>query len=332
MKQHLCLFFLASLISISSFSQVQKIWGDPHLVEKFNAEAIKDPLYIKLKADLAVISKNAKGRNTNAAAARALLARNSELLKSLYKKTNIEAPKPMNAYRQKKVLAGRPGLQSMLLSKAIFMGEKLNKTKTPPYDKEWHGGDYGYMSILPDTSSSVFSAGKTVMSFGTAPNPLAIRLGNYIQGYKQNFTVPTNPAIIAAEIKLEYSFIYDGWDSYGARLGMDLLLEVKNISGTDYINLPDYTLTNTNTPSYNVKHKHIATLYPSDTIDTDFGEFHAAVDTSFTISGYVTPGSVIELILGAGFDKNTVRGLNGSYHFAEFILKKITIHYYKTAN
>jgi hypothetical protein len=331
MKKSLGIFLCASLLSASSFAQVRKIWGDPHVVEKFNAEAIKDPAYIGLKADLAALSKSAKGRNTNANAARALLARNSELLKAIYKRANLEAPQPMDGRQPKKVQL-KPGLQSMLLSKAILMGEKLNKTETPPYDKEWHGGDYVYMSGVPDTSSSVFLAGKTVMSYGMPASPIAIRLGQYIQGYKQNFTVPSNPAIIAAEIKLEYSFIYDGWDSYGARLGMDLVLNIKNISGTDYNNLPDYYLQNTNYGAYNTNHKHIATLYPSDTIETDFGEFHAAADTSFTVSGYVTPGTVIELVMGAGYDKYTVRGLNGSYHYAEFILKKISVHYYKTAN
>ncbi|HEV7779665.1 MAG TPA: hypothetical protein VGO58_00285, partial [Chitinophagaceae bacterium] len=69
-----------------------------------------------------------------------------------------------------------------------------------------------------------------------------------------------------------------------------------------------------------------------DTIDTEFGEFHSSGNSSFSLEGYVIPGTAIDLRLGLGFIKNTVRGLNGSYHYAEFILKKITVKYFKSAN
>jgi hypothetical protein len=332
MKKLLCLSVISFLLpALETTAQQEKLWSDPHIIQKFATEATKDPAYLKLRAEVDALSKTATGKNTNASAVKALLARNNMLLKRIYTKIGIEAPQVMNIKRPKKVINPLIYSKASILGKMVQVNQQIFKTETPPYDASWfQSNQAGFNNVYPDTTASLFSAGKTIFIYGPPPNPVKVRLGQYCQGYLQAFTVPSNPEIIAAEVKFEYSFFYTGWDTYGARTGMDLVVKADNkLNGSSYNELPVYDFPYS---TQNVRWKKAATLYPADTITSDFGEFHATADSSFTIEGYVTPGSAITLQFGFGFPIETVRGLNGSYHYAEFILKKITITYYKTAN
>jgi len=62
-----------------------------------------------------------------------------------------------------------------------------------------------------------------------------------------------------------------------------------------------------------------------DTSKTTLVEKHASVDSSFTLEGYVTPGSELQFRVGYGYLADSWKGINGCYHYGEFILKRITI-------
>jgi hypothetical protein len=324
------------LSTLPALAQQEKIWGDPHVVEKFAAEAVKDSAYIKFRAEVEALSKTASGSKTNAAAVRSLFVKNGYLLSNLYTKANVDAPKAMNVQKQtrtsNKVIIGK----AMPWYKLMTGNNDFIKVETPPYDATIRMSDEaGLNNMYPDTSGSQFPAGITRMIYLTVPNPNAKRkTGQYLQGFSQSFTVPTNPAIIAAEVKFEYSYFYTGWDTYGANVGMDLAIEANDkITGPEYNALPEYVSPNGVSASSTHRWKLIAELYPFTTIVNDFTEFHSEGNNeSFTFGGYVTPGSTFNLKMVMGFKKNTTRGLNGSYHYAEFILKKITVKYFKTAN
>lgn len=148
----------------------------------------------------------------------------------------------------------------------------------------------------------------------------------------QKFKVPSNPEVIAAEIKFDYSYLYTGWDTYGGITGLELVIRADDkLSGSSYNELPERAAgSESGTPAD--RWKKIATLHPMDTVVADFDEFHANGESSFTIEGYAAPGTEIEVRVGFGYPAGTKKGLNGCYHYAEFILKKITVNYYKTAN
>jgi hypothetical protein len=327
MKKSAGVLFIVSFFAGASFAQVEKLWGDPHVVEKFYTEARKDPAYLKLKAQAAQLSNDARGTNTNAAAARALFTGNTDILKNLYQKSGIGAPQPMKMhFYNYSAPVARTKASSFLIHMTSIVPLKT-KTATPPYKDDWEWDNQPLGNIMPDTSSSIFSNAKTVIFYGPPQTDARIRMGQYFKGYFHQVTVPSDPLIVAAEVKFEYSYIYTGWDTYGARLGIDMIVQAKNLNGSAYNALPGY---DSSYSSYDWK--YAATLYPAVTIDTEFGEFHSSGNSSFSLEGYVIPGTAIDLRLGLGFIKNTVRGLNGSYHYAEFILKKITVKYFKSAN
>ena len=335
MKRILAITLLFAATNASA--QKTKLWGDPHVFEKFATEAKKSPAYAKLLTDIDALRKSATSKNTNAAAVKSLFQKNSTLLRSLYTKTGVEFPGPMTTKSlTKPIYLFRNN--SFLLNKFKNTGQNMTKIVTAPFEDSWrktagHSNDGGY----PDSSTSQFATGKTVLVSNSvsycATNPgwAGCRLGFCQQGYLQKFTVPANPEIIAAEVKFEYSYLYTGWDTYGGITALDLVVRADNkINSSLYNELPDGPLVEQGSNSD--RWKKIATLYPLDTIDAEFGEFHAIVASSFTIEGYVTPGTVFEVKVGFGYPLGTKRGINGCYHYAEFILKKITVNYYKTAN
>ena len=282
------------------------MWSSPQVFEKFATEAKKSPAYTTLLADIDALSRKANPRNTNAEAVKSLFEKNSPLLRSLYTKAGAEFPKLMTA----KSLT-RPTYviikNNSFLSKFKNSGQSLTKIVTAPFEDSWrrmagHNNDGGY----PDSSTSQFATGKTVLLSNTvsfcATNPgwTGCKLGFCQQGYLQKFTVPANPEIIAAEVKFEYSYLYTGWDAYGGITALDLVVKADTkINSSSYNELPDGPLVE---PGSNPdRWKKMATLYPLDTIDAEFGEFHANGESSFTIEGYVTPGSQFEVRVGFGY-------------------------------
>lgn len=335
MKRILVITLLFTATTLAA--QKSKLWGDPHVFEKFTTEAKKSPAYSKLLTDIDALSKSATSKKTNAAAVKSLLQKNSVLLRSLYTKAGAEFPGPMTTKSSAKpIYIYRKN--HLFLSKLKHTGQSMTKIVTAPFEGSWrraagHTNDGGY----PDSSASQFATGKTTLVSNSMPscathlNSNSCKLGFCQQGYLQKFTVPSDPEIIAAEVKFEYDYLYTSWDTYGGITGLDLVVRAdQKFNSAPYNNLPDGPLVEPGSNSD--RWKKIATLYPLDTIDADFGEFHANGESSFTIEGYVTPGSVFEVKVGFGYPTNTNRGMYGCYHYAEFILKKITVNYYKTLN
>ncbi|MBK6826193.1 MAG: hypothetical protein IPG86_04700 [Chitinophagaceae bacterium] len=327
----LCLFCQFSIMA-----QREKAWGDPHVIEKFTAEAKKNPSYTQLHQQIAELSRAANGRQTNAAAVRALLIKNSALLRNIYSKAGLDAPQTMSAKKKQFVVNPNVYSKAILWNKYKLANSEFQKTFTPPYSNDrLMTNEAGVYIRTPDTSQSQFNTGTVKMKYETVPaNSSSFRTGQHLQGYIQKIIVPENPEIVAAEITLNYSYLYTGWDSFGAILGMDIALNASSeFTGPDYAALPIYVSPNGENPN-NTNHrwKLVSTLLPTDTINSDFEEFHIEnSNESFTIRGYVTPGKMIDLSFVMGFQLYAKRGINGSYHYAEFIVKKITVNYFKAA-
>jgi hypothetical protein len=331
-------YFLLLLLScsVSLLAQREKVWGDPHVVEKLAAESKKNPAYTQLHQQIAELSRAANGRQTNAAAVKALLIKNSALLRNIYSKAGLDAPQTMST--KKKQLVVNPVVYRKVISwnKYKLANSEFLQTFTPPYSNDrLMTNEAGINIRTPDTSQSQFSTGTVKMQYESVPvNSSSFRTGQHLQGYLQKFTVPDNPEIIAAEITVNYSYLYTGWDTYGAILGMDVAINANSeFTGPDYAALPIYVSPFGENPN-NTNHrwKLVSTLLPTDTINSDFEEFHIEnSNESFTIRGYVTPGKTIDLSFVMGFQLHAKRGINGSYHYAEFIVKKITVNYFKAA-
>jgi len=339
--------FVLILFTYLNASAQQQIWGDPHVAERFATEAGKDPGYKKFKAELETLLKDAKGSNTNAAAVKALFARNTAMLNGLYRESNIEAP--VQTAMSKVVRPYRTMHIASVLDKMKIAGASLVQQKTPPYLVTWLWANGGYPDTYPDSSLSQFAVGKTAMVYQNNPTSIVRRLGRYYQGPFQSFKVPSNPEILAAEIRFEYSFLYTAWDTYGGITGVELLVrggqnfvsaDLKNLSaadGSDWNHQPYYVGNPTDYSIYNYAEgdsfKVAKVLYPRDTVSTNIQEFHAQDDNgTFVMRGYVIPGSTLMFNFGPGFMLNTRRGLNGNHHYLEFRLKKITVTYLKSAN
>lgn len=330
---------------VQSNAQKDKIWGNPQVVQRFVTEARKNPAYKKFKSDLDDLLKNAKGSNTNFESVKQLFSNNSVMFNELYARSNIQTPNSNPSTRRTKYTAVKINSISALKDKLKLVGQEMEKTVTPPFTTTWRWTDQGGGMLLPDTSMSVHTNGKAVMVFQAGTTELKQRLGGYRQGFFQTFTVPNNPAILAAEIKIEYSYLYTAWDTYGGTTGLELYVrsndkfispDLKSLPASDrggYPFTPSYI---TSGSGYDVVNQNndtmrvMSIIHPMDTIKTEIGEWHNQEENgSYTMSGYVYPGSTIKLDFGIGYMLKTYRGLNGNYHYLEFRLKKITINYFK---
>jgi len=333
-KSTVLLTTLLVFVVSSSYSQRINVWGDPHVQTKFATLAAKEPAYATFTNEMNALIKKADGSNSNEAAAKALLLKYKLLLGNLYTRANIMAPIPKGtANRSSKIVSLKTARTSSLLKNmAVLLS--LSKTELAPYKKTWQwtnqAGAYIYR---PDTTLSDFAAGKIAMKYAEGPltpGNKALRFGLYMTGYGQSFVVPSDPAIIAAEIKFEYSFSYTGWDTYGAVTGIDLAVATNNqLSGTAINELYEYE-ENAGYNNTGMQYRKAAVLMAPDTLTSDFGEYHAQENNgSFILSGYVTPGATIDLKLGLGHINGAHGGLNGFYNYTEFRLKKITVRYFK---
>jgi hypothetical protein len=308
--------------------------------EKFVPEAKKDPAYAKFQADLTELSKTATPTNTNAAAARALFEKNKLVFKAISQKAGLKAPVTTGAVKRFSAPVNKakpkadPGF-----AKFRSIGNNMIRIETPAFDDAWvlkddHANNGGY----PEHSGYNASIGKVGLTVSAAlgdcdfsPNASGCRIGFYHDGFLEKFTVPNNNEIIAAEITVDYEYLYTGWDTYSSITGLDMVFRVDDkFFSSEYNSLPVF-VNSPFTPPLD-RWKKMATLYPLDTIDTEFGEFHAEGQSSFTVRGYVAPGSEFEVRAGFGFPFGTHRGMFGCYHYAEFKLKKITVKYLKTMN
>jgi hypothetical protein len=153
-------------------------------------------------------------------------------------------------------------------------------------------------------------------------------------GYKETFSVPNNPAIVAARITCEYDWSSTGWDTYGSEHSIDLTIATAGMNGPDINALVAKKYSNgfNSTPWY----CQAVNLLPATVQTTEFEDYTVGQDScSITFSGYVFPGSTIECRIGIGnvnpsrTDFQTLGGVNGFYQYTYFKLKKITVNYLK---
>jgi hypothetical protein len=202
----------------------------------------------------------------------------------------------------------------------------MTKVIVPPYFQKMVTHLSNLMDI--DTSASNMATGKIVMVYANFNGWTAdTKLGMYTNLFSQQVTVPSNPAIVAAEIKIEYSYMYTGWDTYGGIRGLQTLLRTNGLAEQLQDNpMPVFDWqTGSSFPPYLVA----GTICPRDTVETEFGEFVHSGSDSVIVQRYAIPGSQFTVEYGLVFPFDTKKGAYGCYHYAEMILKKITIHYLK---
>ena len=309
------------LITISNYAQEIKIWTGANTIKNFSAASKKDPAYVKMMAEINSLSKSATKTNTNEAAVRTVLASNSALLSRLYKQSNIAASKPTTVIVPKKTNVPTDFPKNDVMNK---LAEKAsgNLERIPPYSSNWHWTTEGNPNqVYPDTTGTKFLTAKSVFTFTSGPG---MKLGPYFHGQQASFRVPSDPQIMAMVLRFDYSYMYTGWDTYGAILGMDLVIEAnEKYAGPFNLGIPyDYPLSTSH------RWKLASHIFPADTVTSDVQSFNRNGDKVFKVVGFVTPGTTIDVKFGVGFRKSAQLGANGSYHYVEFILKKITAEYY----
>jgi len=333
MKGYFLLFLICC--SFNLLAQREKAWGDPHVMEKLATAANRNPEYKKLTAQIREFSQTATPNKTNADKVKALFSNNTQLFKNLYTGAGINAPQTLRSAKPFKTISLSKLSSLVALKKLKLIGnQEFTKTITPPFQDAWeynfdHSNDGGY----PDSSLSDFATGLLAFKANsganceTYPNANSCKLGLYQLGYQQQFKVPNNPEIIAAEINFEYDYLYTGWDTYGAITGIDMVVQANNkLNSQSFNEMPDYSLSDYGSLGI---WKKMATIYSLDSVDASFGEFHANGSSSFKLEGYVTPGTTIEIKIGIGYPSGTKRGMYGCYHYGEMKLKRITVKYYK---
>lgn len=326
--QFLVVLFLA-IASQSTFAQLKKLHGDPHLFERFRTTAAQNPEYVKMKNEIIALIQSASPRNTNAAAVKSLLLKNAALLKSIYTTAGIEAPKErrmsIRKSSQKKTIKSiLPGMAAKL---KYNNNNALHKVITPPYTTKEIQTGYNQNRMVPDTSLSSMAMGKTGIKFSSDNWGEPFGIGLYADLFKQQVNVPSEPTIVAVEMKLEYSYQYTGWDTYGSVRGLSTFIRFPGLQELHEGNpFPVFDhIGGTFFPDYRVG----SVLMPIDSVETQFEDFLVAGNDSLVAQRYVTPGQVFDIEFGLFFPYETQRGNNGCYHYAEMILKKITIRYLK---
>lgn len=333
MKKGILLTSLILSIGFSPLHAQVRTWGDLH-VSRFMTDAPKDPRYAKFQERLNGLLAKANGTNTNADAVRSLYLENRTLLQSLYTRSGLQESKAMRGgiTRRSSLVHAKPDL--FISASGKYKKVRLTATKLPPYDGVWRRSEFpnANMSPLPfDTTGSIYNSGKLVITSNPCHLPPYCYVGFHSLGYTETIEVPSNPKILGAQIKFDYSFNYTGWDSYGAKTGIDLIMRApENFNSTAFNQLADVTASPYTPPA--TRWKHIGVLMPLDSVTTDFDEFHASGNGTYTIEGYITPGSNIEFRFGFAFPKGTNKGLTGCYHYGEFRLKKISVTYFTSSN
>jgi hypothetical protein len=340
--------FLCGLLHccIGGLAQVQQIWGDPHVRQQYTDLAFQDPAYKKFRSELDKLMKTARGSNTNYTAVKALISQNKTVLNELYKRSNIQPP--ATGHVIKKTI---PKAVSITTGRLRLSGSTLQQTKTPPYQATWRWTNQGGGMTLPDTSFSQYTSGKSAFVFGPTNGwTMPYRLGAYSQGMYHDFTVPSNPEIIEAEVRIEYSYLFAGWDTYGGCNGVELVVRAnKEFVSPELKSLPlanqshgyPATYSGGNQPGYNGNgnggaadsFRVVSIIIPRDTVTTDIQDWSAEENNGvFTVRGHVYPGNHVKFNFGIGYMVNTARGPNGSYHYLECRVKKVIVTFLKAGD
>jgi hypothetical protein len=325
MKQHpylTCLFWM--VFSVNASAQLKKIHSDPVLAKKFATVAEKNREYASMRSQLTALIKSASPRNTNATAVRNLLVKNSGILKDIYNRAGIDAPRVMqaNTKRGPKMVSINSSIPGM--SAKFKPLNPLFKTFTPPY-----GGKMVSVSSIamePDTTLSNYAAGKIALTYTSDDWGEEDWIGFNLNAFERETTVPDNPLVVAAEIKFEYSYLYTGWDTHGSVRALKAVVRTQGLQDEQYVGMDTLKFPSGSVfPPYRVA----LDIQPMDSIEVAFDDFIVSGSDSLVLQRYVTPGETFLIEFGLGFPNGTRRGVNGCYHYAEMILKKITIRYFK---
>lgn len=327
MKQkRLTLFLILTGFYFPMTAQLVNTWGDPHVVQKFRTETAKNAEYLKLRNQIEALGKTATPQNTNAAAVKLLLAQQAPLLKTLYARAGIKAPGE-GGTRRSLTNQHLSNTTRLMIGRKYKPLDPLNKTVVPPFKGKTN------MINSPccekDTVLSNFSQGKIVIRYTNNAWNDPDGYGLNINLFKHEFTIPNNPAIVAAEISFEYSYQYTGWDTYGAVRGLNMMARIEGPPDPTENNLPQF---NFEGGAYFPPYRIAGTIWPRDTVTTEFDDFVTSGSDSLTLLRYVTPGQTFTVEYGIYFPYHTNAGAQGSYQYAEMILKKIKVRYLKAQN
>jgi hypothetical protein len=284
-----------------------------------------DTAYTRFRAQVDAVIKKAKARNTNIAEARLLFSQNKSLLQKanlrLKQSGKINNVQPMNA-RLLKVNAE--------LLKLAKVGQALLPASMKPLSS------FSYSTLANGSTISLLKNDLAIGEIHYTVDPednWGPTFKDVHQGFYSEILVPNDATIIAARVHFDWEFYYTGWDTYGANNGIQLVVGVeKNKFISPGLNAMDSVTFNPLYFFYHAKFKILDILLPLDSITTDVAEVHAEKQGSFTMDGYVTPGTKIKFYIAPGYMAGSVYGINGHYLYGEFRLKKATVAFLKSAD
>ena len=344
--KRIMLVFLGACLILSINLPAQEKWKAEFT--KFSTAGKKSPGYQQFQQKLTQLINNAKDSATNFSKVKYLFSGNKPLLNEMYKIAGIAPAKklssqqPLTDYYTKAKTAGKYILDRNLARDVLATaGLVVSKTERvpPSFFAIWTFGNYPNREMpRPVNYSHESATSKISFTSRRCDGPDDCYLGVFAIGYPNLIPVPDNPEIVKATVVMEYSFLYTGWDTYGANTAVELMLRTNNKIISRQVNdLPNSTLikptytypvgTTIATPTDGWKTAGI--LLPPVAVTTDVQEIATRKNGTISFEGYVTPGSNFEVYLGIGYPPATNKGLHGCYHYSEFLLKKMTITFLK---
>ncbi len=327
MKYRLLLFLFISSLSFTSSAQVTS--GDPHFV-KFRMESQKDPAYIRFLAELNKLINSSTGPDFNSIALKKLFDDNKLVLQKLHDRSGI--PRSVTRFTvDNKKKHTIPGNANFTLAKQLKPSDQPSVQENPPFKHLWRRIDLPVKnSTFPFDTSTNIKQGSIAITSNPCYDLYNCHIGNYMAGVGESITIPNDPLLLAVRIGMEYSFDYDGWDSYGAGWSINLVFRTSSNFNSPAFNQLDDAPYSDDRPDD--RWKIAENLMPWTSVGSDYEEFHTTVNSSVTVEGFVVPGSTIDLHLGLGFLPSSNKGLTGCYHYGVFQLKRITITYLKNGD
>ena len=322
MKKYFVISNLILLFSPASFSQK----NPSATLDKSVAASNKDTAYQRFRSELHKLINKAKGRNTFAAEAKQLFQRNQALLN----RVNNQYHRSIMMTRAKPLKAKTYRVDPSIAKWSFGMQSKTTKSMAP----------YQAFHYVELANAGTLALEHEDLAAGEVFYHVMETTSNWAPSFKEAHTgftayakVPDDPSIIAARVKIEYSFYYTGWDTYGSNNGIELIFgpdkkfrsPVLDAAVDSFAYSPGHNFCN-------CKYTVIDILKPMDSITTSIQEVHASKEGSFTVDGYVKPNDQLDFNIGAGYMRGSVYGFNGQYLYGEFRLKKATITWLKTAN
>lgn len=342
------IIFLAFIFGLSLSISAQDNWKKEF--DQFKTAAKTNTGYLQLRQKISDLIDAAKDSTTNFLKVKNLFSSNKPLLTESYTKAGINPVKklsvqqPLTAYYNRVKTAGKLILDRDLVREALatagLVVTKIEKVP-PSFFALWVFNNYPNREMpRPVNYSHESATSKISFTSRRCDGAEDCYQGVFAIGYPNNITVPNNPEIIKAKIVLEYSFMYTGWDTYGANTAMELMLRTGNRFVSTQVNdlpnssliKPDFvypsgTLITTPTDGW----KTAGIMLPPVSVTTDVQEIGARKNGTISFEGFVTPGSNFDVHLGIGYPPGTNKGLHGCYHYCEFLLKKMTVTFLKSS-